>query len=80
MPGRLAQVASNLISNALQYGDPSEPVLVELDGTRADSVEMAVSNAGNIPPDLCCRRSSTRFAAARGPAGAAKASASASIS
>lgn len=50
--GRLAQVASNLIANALQYGDPSEPVLVELDGTRADSVEMVVSNAGNIPPDL----------------------------
>jgi two-component system, sensor histidine kinase and response regulator len=50
--GRLAQVASNLISNALQYGDPIEPVLVELDGTREDSIEMVVSNAGNIPPDL----------------------------
>jgi two-component system, sensor histidine kinase and response regulator len=50
--GRLAQVASNLISNALQYGDASEPVLVELDGTREDAVEMVVSNAGNIPPDL----------------------------
>ena len=50
--GRLAQVASNLVSNALQYGDPSEPVLVELDGTRAESVAMVVSNAGNIPPDL----------------------------
>jgi two-component system, sensor histidine kinase and response regulator len=50
--GRLAQVASNLISNALQYGDAKEPVLVELDGTREDDVEMVVSNAGNIPPDL----------------------------
>jgi signal transduction histidine kinase len=50
--GRLAQVASNLISNALQYGDPSEAVIVELDGTRDDSVEMAVSNAGSIPKEL----------------------------
>jgi two-component system, sensor histidine kinase and response regulator len=50
--GRLAQVASNLISNALQYGDPKEPVLVELDGTRDDTVEMVVSNAGNIPKEL----------------------------
>jgi signal transduction histidine kinase len=50
--GRLSQVASNLISNALQYGEASEPVIVELDGTRADSVELVVSNAGNIPPDV----------------------------
>jgi signal transduction histidine kinase len=50
--GRLAQVASNLIANALQYGDPKEPVLVELDGTADDTVEMVVSNAGNIPKEL----------------------------
>lgn len=50
--GRLAQVASNLIANALQYGDPGEPVTVELEGTRDDSVEMVVANAGNIPRDL----------------------------
>ena len=50
--GRLAQVASNLIANALQYGDQSEPVIVEVDGTRDDSVELVVSNAGNIPKDL----------------------------
>jgi two-component system, sensor histidine kinase and response regulator len=50
--GRLAQVASNLIANALQYGDPNEPVLVELDGTADDTVEMVVSNAGNIPKEL----------------------------
>jgi signal transduction histidine kinase len=50
--GRLAQVASNLISNALQYGDPGQPVIVELDGTRDDSVEMIVANAGSIPKDL----------------------------
>jgi signal transduction histidine kinase len=50
--GRLAQVASNLISNAVQYGNPGEPVIVELEGTREDSVEMVVSNAGNIPKEL----------------------------
>ena len=50
--GRLAQVASNLIANALQYGEPQEPVIVELDGTQDDSVELIVSNAGNIPKEL----------------------------
>lgn len=50
--GRLAQVASNLISNALQYGDPAEPVCVELDGRDPEWVEMVVSNAGNIPAEL----------------------------
>jgi signal transduction histidine kinase len=50
--GRLAQVASNLIANALQYGDPTQAVLVELDGTGHSWVEFVVSNAGNIPPDL----------------------------
>ncbi|MEJ0038269.1 MAG: hybrid sensor histidine kinase/response regulator [Gammaproteobacteria bacterium] len=50
--GRLAQVASNLIANALQYGDPKEPVIVELDGTGETSVEMIVSNAGGIPREL----------------------------
>ena len=50
--GRLAQVASNLIANALQYGDPQEPVIVELDGARENTVEMVVSNAGSIPKDL----------------------------
>jgi signal transduction histidine kinase len=50
--GRLAQVASNLIANALQYGDPKEAVLVELDGKDEDNVELVVSNAGNIPREL----------------------------
>jgi two-component system sensor histidine kinase/response regulator len=50
--GRLAQVASNLIANALQYGDPQEPVIVELEGTRENTVEMVVSNAGSIPKEL----------------------------
>jgi two-component system sensor histidine kinase/response regulator len=50
--GRLAQVASNLLANALQYGDPKEPVIVDLDGTSDASVVMVVSNAGTIPKDL----------------------------
>ena len=50
--GRLAQVASSLIANALQYSDPSEPVIVELDGMPVDSVRLIVSNAGSIPKDL----------------------------
>ncbi len=50
--GRLAQVASNLITNALQYGEPSAPVSVELDGTQPDSVDLVVANGGSIPPEL----------------------------
>jgi two-component system, sensor histidine kinase and response regulator len=50
--GRLAQVASNLITNALQYGEPGHPVAVELDGTQPDSVELIVANAGSIPREL----------------------------
>lgn len=45
---RLAQVASNLIGNALRHGDSAQPVLVELDGAAADSVTMRVINAGTI--------------------------------
>jgi two-component system sensor histidine kinase/response regulator len=50
--GRLAQVASNLITNALQYGEAGQPVVVELDGTRQNSVELVVANAGSIPREL----------------------------
>jgi signal transduction histidine kinase len=50
--GRLSQVASNLVTNALQYGDASEPVLVEMDGTSDNHIVLAVSNAGSIPQEL----------------------------
>jgi signal transduction histidine kinase len=50
--GRLAQVASNLISNACQYGDPAESVDVELDGTQDSSVTLSVTNAGQIPKEI----------------------------
>ena len=49
---RLGQVASNLIGNALQYGDATEPVTILVDGTDPDEVTLTVSNAGAIPPEL----------------------------
>ncbi len=49
---RLAQVASNLLGNALQHGDESAAVDVKFDGTRADAVVITVENSGTIPPDL----------------------------
>jgi signal transduction histidine kinase len=49
---RLAQVASNLLGNALQHGDESGAVQVKVDGTRADAVLITVENSGTIPPDL----------------------------
>jgi two-component system sensor histidine kinase/response regulator len=49
---RVAQVASNLIGNALKHGSPAAPVGVRLDGTRADCVVLVVKNAGTIPPAI----------------------------
>ena len=49
---RLAQVASNLLGNALQHGDASGVVKVNADGTRAEAVLITVENSGTIPPDL----------------------------
>jgi two-component system sensor histidine kinase/response regulator len=49
---RLAQVASNLLGNALQHGDESAAVEVNVDGTRSRAVEITVENSGTIPPDL----------------------------
>ena len=59
---RLAQVASNLIANALQYGEDTRPVVVRLDGIRGDptapesvkrdAVRLTVTNAGTVPEDV----------------------------
>jgi two-component system, sensor histidine kinase and response regulator len=49
---RLAQVASNLIGNALQYGDPSAAVEVRMDGTDDARVALSVANGGSIPSEL----------------------------
>src|SRR5579871_6044289 len=49
---RLAQVTSNLVGNAVQHGEPGQPVELSADGTHAQEVVLSVSNAGTIPPDL----------------------------
>ena len=49
---RVAQVASNLIGNALKHGQSDSPVQVRLDGTAAAAVVFTVSNAGTIPAEL----------------------------
>jgi two-component system sensor histidine kinase/response regulator len=48
---RIAQVASNLIGNAIKHGDPRGPIVVHLDGTREDAVDFSVANDGVIPAD-----------------------------
>ena len=49
---RIAQVASNLIGNALKHGDATGPVTVHLDGTNAREVILTVANSGTIPPEI----------------------------
>lgn len=49
---RLMQVASNLIGNALQHGQPDTAVQVALDGTAPGSVLLSVSNDGALAESL----------------------------
>ena len=49
---RLAQVASNLIANAVRHGDADGPVRVALDGRDPERASFSVANAGVIPADL----------------------------
>src|SRR5690606_34629890 len=52
-PDRLAQMAANLVGNALRHGDPTAPVRVR---ARADDaiVRISVHNEGApIPPEAC---------------------------
>jgi len=49
---RLAQVASNLIGNALQYGLRDVPVEVRADGSDEARVVLSVTNGGSIPADI----------------------------
>ena len=51
-PSRIAQVASNLIGNALKHGKPDVPIRVLLDGSAANSVTLVVRNGGTIPPEV----------------------------
>jgi len=49
---RLAQLLGNLVSNAMTYGDPGEPVTVTTAGG-PDTIELAVHNHGQpIAPDV----------------------------
>ena len=51
-PDRLEQVVSNLVSNALTYGDPSQPVRVEVQG-ETKHTRMTVQNQGEpIQPTM----------------------------
>ncbi|HYO57498.1 HAMP domain-containing sensor histidine kinase [Archangium sp.] len=50
-PDRMAQVVTNLTSNALKYGRPGTPVTVRTRGD-GDQVELEVQNQGTpIPPE-----------------------------
>jgi signal transduction histidine kinase len=50
---RLAQVVSNLVGNAIEHGDPAEPVTVTLAEREPGSAELTVHNAGRpIPGEL----------------------------
>jgi signal transduction histidine kinase len=51
-PGRLAQVVSNLVDNALQYGDRSRPIEVRLVGRDAEAVLEVQSFGPPIAPEL----------------------------
>ncbi len=51
-PDRLEQVASNLVSNAVDHGDPGAPVRVTLTG-EPDHVSLCVRNQGpSMPPEV----------------------------
>jgi two-component system, sensor histidine kinase and response regulator len=49
---RLAQVASNLIGNALQHGSADHAIQVQLDGTGAEGIVLSVINVGRIPEHM----------------------------
>ncbi len=52
--GRLGQVLSNLIGNALRHGTVTEPITVRLSG-EPNEVLVTVHNGGHIPGDLMPR-------------------------
>lgn len=49
-PDRIAQVASNLVSNAIRHGEAGTGVRIVIDGSAADSLRVVVENAGSIAP------------------------------
>ena len=59
--GRISQLFSNLISNAVSYGDPEEPVIVEA-FNRKNELIISVSNTGEKIPDHMLQRLFLPFA------------------
>ena len=50
---RLCQIMVNLVGNAVQHGDGTQPVLIDVDGRQSGQVTIAVTNNGvTIPPEL----------------------------
>ncbi|HET8882138.1 MAG TPA: hybrid sensor histidine kinase/response regulator [Solimonas sp.] len=49
---RMAQLASNLIGNAVQHGASDAPIRIRADGTQPDRVDIAICNGGTIPDAL----------------------------
>jgi two-component system sensor histidine kinase/response regulator len=49
---RIAQIASNLVGNALQHGGRDGEIRVHLDGRDAACVRLSVTNPGEIPTHL----------------------------
>lgn len=43
---RIAQIVSNLVSNAIRYGEKDAPITVSIDDAEPDSLEIAVHNHG----------------------------------
>jgi signal transduction histidine kinase len=48
----MAQLASNLIGNAVQHGADDAPIRLHADGTRPDAIDLAICNGGTIPDAL----------------------------
>lgn len=47
---RVAQAVSNLTTNAIKYGTPGAPVMLEVDGSAEDRIEISVRNTGEPIP------------------------------
>ncbi|MCA1596183.1 MAG: GAF domain-containing sensor histidine kinase [Chloroflexi bacterium] len=51
-PGRIAQIASNLLANALRYSAPSTPVNIAIAGTESHVLMEITSFGEPIPPEV----------------------------
>ncbi len=49
---RIAQVVANLLGNALTHGKPGCAIKVLVEGSRAETVRLTVTNDGAIPEDI----------------------------